>query len=801
MCPATRLSPAELERPCRPEDIPFATTDDARLVEGIVGQERAVGALRFGVGIRGHGYNLFALGPPGVGKRTLLRELLEQRPDPAAVPSDWCYVHDFGAPERPRALELPAGTGTRLAEDMERAVTELRVAMQSAFDGEEYRTRNHKLVGSFEARQERALAQVRDAAKPNDIGVVRTDSGVAVAALVEGAPIEPDKFDALPQERRERLNVELERVGGEVEVLLGKFDEWGREHRDATDALDRETAAAVAGRVLAGLRARYAELPAVLDYLSQVELDVIDSADELLEESAEELESTMRRALKSEQTDGPSLHRYEVNVLVDSSKLTGAPVVYEANPTHGNLIGRIEHESQFGALITNFTLIKAGALHRAVGGYLILDALRVLEQPLAWDALKQTLRSGEIRLEAPGQTLGLVPTVSLEPAPVPLGRTKLILLGDRALYYQLAEADPDLLELFKVLLDFEEDLERRPETQALYANLVATLVKKEGLRPFDRGSVARVIEQAARSAEDSSKLSMHMRRIADLLREADFWAGEAHHAVATAADVQTAIDAQRHRGGRAQEQLQEAIRRGDVLIDTAGERSGQVNGLSVYQLGEQAFGHPTRITARVRLGKGEVIDIEREVKLGGPIHSKGVLILAGFLGARYAQRVPLSVSATVVFEQSYGSVEGDSASLAELCALLSALSGVPARQSLALTGSVNQQGEAQSIGGVNEKIEGFFDVCRDAGLTGDQGVIIPKSNVKNLMLRRDVVEAVESGRFQVYAIDDVDDAIALLTGRLAGARDDAGRFAEGSVNALVEARLVSFAEGAREYLG
>lgn len=766
---------------------------------GVVGQDCAIQALHFGIGIRRPGYNMFASGPSGVGKRTLLQQFLDRHAAREATPADWCYVHNFADPQRPLALELPPGVGVRLQREMARALAELRIVMRSTFESEEYRARKHHLVGRLKERQERAFLEIEQRAKQHDVSVVRTGADIAIAPLRDGAAIEADRFDALPKEEREKLQAEMERVGGELRRLLRLFHEWTREYDEALKTLDREMAASAARHVLDGVRRNYSDRPGVLEHLSRVEVDIIDSADDFLQENSAGLEAELQRALRREQRDGPAVRRYQINVLVDRSEQKGAPIVYEDNPTHANLVGRIEHEAHFGALITNFTLIKAGALHRAIGGYLVLDALQVLQHPFAWEAMKRTVRSGEIRIESLGEALGLVSTVSLEPAPVALGTTKLILTGERLLYYLLAALDPEFLELFKVLVDFEESMERGPDAERAYASSVATLVTKEGLRPFDRSAVARVIEHAARAAGDAEKLSVHMRGIADLLRETDFWAGEDHHEVATADDVQKAIDAQLLRSGRVRARLQEAIRRQDILIATSGETIGQVNGLSVFQLGDYVFGHPTRITARVRLGKGEVIDIEREVELGGPIHSKGVLILGGFLGSRYAAGVPLSLSATIVFEQSYAPVEGDSASLAELCALLSSLAEVPARQSLAITGSIDQHGQVQSIGGVNEKIEGFFDVCRERGLTGDQGVVIPNSNVKNLMLRRDVVEAVEAGRFHVYVVKDVDDALELLTGKPAGVRDCSGRFPDGSINALVEARLVSFAERARTF--
>jgi lon-related putative ATP-dependent protease len=534
-------------------------------------------------------------------------------------------------------------------------------------------------------------------------------------------------------------------------------------------------------------------------YLADVERDVIDGAERFLARSEDDPPDALLRALH--QRGGEDrFRRYRVNVMIDHAANHGAPVVYEDNPTHANLIGRIEHAAELGALITEFTLIRPGALHRANGGYLLLDAIKLLQQPFAWDAVKRALRTREIRIESLGQALGLPATVSLEPEPIPLD-TKVVLLGDRVLYYLLAAHDPEFGDLFKVMADFEQDLDRSRDADIAYARLIAGLVRKHGLRAFDRGAVARVIEHASRLASDGDKLSLHLRSIVDLLHEAEHCASGAGRATTTADDVQAAIDAQLRRAGRIRERMLEAIRRKLVLIDTGGDRVGQVNGLSVIDLGGHGFGQPTRITARARVGDGKVIDIEREVELGGPIHSKGVLILSGLLGARYAPRLPLSLSATIVFEQSYGGVEGDSASLAELCALLSAIAEVPIRQSLAVTGSVNQHGELQPIGGVNEKIEGFFDVCCARGLTGEQGVVIPRSNVQHLMLRRDVVAAVADGKFHVHAATAVDEAIELLTGRAAGDRDHDGQFPVGSVNALVEARLVSFADDARRFAG
>ncbi|HUJ57324.1 MAG TPA: ATP-binding protein [Kofleriaceae bacterium] len=756
-------------------------------------------AARFAIGIKHDGYNVFALGPKGIGKQTILRELFEREAKQQAAPADWCHVFNFAEPHRPRALRMPPGTASRLRSDMAHAVDELRVAVPAAFDSDEYRSRKHQLVEAFKQRQESAFEELQKRSKDRRVGIVRTDTGVAIAPLRADAVIEAEEFGKLPEPEQAELRAAMEQVGNDVAALFRQFHDWVPEHHEAMETLDREMAASVARRVVDTVRSAYKELPAVLEYLAAVERDVVDNVERFIAKDDNGVPQVILRAFRHGEDEDGKLRRYEVNVMIDHAGASGAPVVYEDHPTYANLVGRIEHTQELGALITDFTLIRPGALHRANGGYLIVDAIKLLQQPFAWEALKRALRTREIKIESLGQVLGYVSTVSLEPEAIPLD-TKVVVLGDRLLYYLLATLDPEFGEFFKVMADFEEDMDRGRESDAAYATLVASLVRSEKLRPFDRGAVARVIEHAARLARDAQKLSIRMRSIVDLLREADFCAERANRTTATAADVQAAIDAQRQRAGRIRERMLESIRRATQLIDTAGDKVGQINGLSVIELGDYAFGHPTRITARARVGKGEVVDIEREVELGGPIHSKGVLILAGLLGARYAPHMPLSLSASIVFEQSYGGVEGDSASLAELCALLSAIAEVPIKQSFAVTGSVNQHGEIQPIGGVNEKIEGFFDVCRERGLTGEQGVLIPRSNVQHLMLRKDVIAAVVERRFHVHAVSDVDEAIALLTGRSAGARDREGAFPAGSINALVEARLHAFAEDARRFL-
>jgi lon-related putative ATP-dependent protease len=787
-------------RRCDPATFSFATTAELADLDEIVGQARAVEAVRFAIGMRSEGYNLFALGPAGIGKHTVIRQYLESRAADEPTPSEWVYVHDFERPQRPRAIALPPGRGSALRDDMAAFASELRSAIPAAFESDQYRRRKEALEAELKARRDAAIAELEHRASELDVLIVRTPVGVGLAPSKAGEIIGADEFKKLPEADQRRLAGALKVLEEELEETLRRVPAWERDHRDRVRELDRETTGRAVDHLVAELRDRYADLPAVLAHLEAVERDVVGSASDILAVVAgadgDGALAPPRSPLA--EGDGAVLRRYQVNLLVDRTGTSGAPVVHEANPTHPNLVGRVEHLAHLGALVTDFTLIKAGALHRANGGYLVLGARDVLGQPFAWESLKRALRSREIRIESLGQALSLISTVSLEPEPIPLD-VKVVLVGDRLLYYLLCEYDPDFLELFKVQADFEEEIDRHPATDVLYARLVGTIARKEGLRPLDPGAVARVIEHAARLAGDAEKVSTHMRSVSDLIRESDHWAEAAGRDRLTAEDVQRAIDERIRRAGRLRERVQEEIRRGTILIATGGEAVGQVNGLSVTQLGEAAFGVPTRITARVRLGRGDVVDIEREVELGGPIHSKGVLILAGFLGGRFGGGLPLAFHASLVFEQSYAGVEGDSASLAELCALLSSLAGVPIRQSLAMTGSVNQLGAVQPIGGVNEKIEGFFDVCAARGLTREQGVIIPAANVKSLMLRADVVAAAEEGRFAVHAVETVDEAIELLTGRPAGVADETGVYPADSINGLVATRLAELAEKAREY--
>jgi lon-related putative ATP-dependent protease len=802
MAETRQLETSELYQRCDPALFDFETTADVEELREVIGQPRAVEALRFGMGIGTDGYNIYAMGPSGTRKRELVQELFEKRAKSERVPNDWCYVNNFDQPAKPRAIGLPPGMGTEFRNDMEHATEELSTAMSAAFESEEYQTRQQSIAEEFQERQSEALEGLRERVEKDDLALIRTPGGFVFAPVHDGNVLSPEEIQQMSEERRRALERKVEDYEQDLQRIFRQIPPWQRERRERLNELDREMAEFAVGGIIDELKEKYAGFPDVLDYLQAVQKDVIENAQAFMpsEQQQQQLPGFLQMLAGGAcaQDRQPILRRYRVNLVVDHGNDQGAPVIYEDNPSYQNLIGRVEHQAQMGALITDFNLIKGGALHEANGGYLLLDVQKVLTEPYAWEGLKRALQSKDLRIESLGQRLSLISTVSLEPEPIPLD-VRVALVGDERLYYLLWQLDPDFRELFKVAADFAGEMDRTDESQRMYAQLIASLARQRDLRPLDRTGVARVIEQSARMVGDAAKLSTQVRSIADLLQEASYWAGEAGADVVSADHVQKAIDAQVFRVDRMRERMQEETLRETILISTEGAEVGQVNGLSVISLGNFWFGRPTRITAQVRLGVGQVVDIEREVELGGPIHSKGVLILSGFLGAHYAGETPLSLSASLVFEQSYGGVEGDSASSAELYTLLSAISEVPIKQSFAVTGSVNQHGHVQAIGGVNVKIEGFFDLCKARGLTGEQGVLIPSSNVKHLMLRQDVRDAVEAGEFRIYAVDTIDEGIEILTGIPAGEPDEGGSYPEGTVNYRVKARLAELAEKRRKY--
>jgi len=793
-----KLLPAQLFNRCDPGSFEFGTTAELDGATEIAGQERALEAIRLGMGIRHDGFNLFALGPSGTGKESTVRQFLNAIAPGRARPDDWCYVYNFSKPRNPKALRLPPGQACRLSGDMDHLVETLFSIMPAAFSSEEYQAREKEIGESLLEKQSSAIETLETDAREHSISLIRTPGGFAFAPVIEEKVIAPDDYMAMKKEERDKIEKEIDRLRNSLQSIMAQFPKWQRETAEKIKELNREVSAFTLKPLMEEIRTRYKDIEEVSRYIDEVENDMIENFGQFLEKDAPEDGPTMMPPPFSPAGRKRSVVRYRINVMIDNGKLDGAPVILEDKPACMNLVGDIEHAAQMGTLITDFTLIKPGALHRANGGYLILDARRLLLEPFAWEALKKALRTRQIRIESLAQLFSLVSTISLEPEPIPL-EVKVILLGERRLYYLLSTYDPDFNELFKVAADFENDMERNPETHLAYAHLVGSIAVRDKLLPFERGAVARIVEHGSRMAGDATRLSSNLQAVRDLVHEADYHAAQNGRQQVSAEDVEAMLEAQRYRASRIQERMRDAMMRGMILIDTASEQAGQINGLSVYSLGEESFGSPSRITARVRLGKGEVIDIEREVEMGGPIHSKGVMILSGFLGSRYAAEQPLSLSATLVFEQSYGGVEGDSASSAELYALLSAISGIPIRQWLAVTGSVNQHGQVQAIGGVNEKIEGFFDLCKERGLDGRHGVLIPASNVRNLMLRQDIVKAVESGQFSIWPVTHIDEGIEILTGIPAGEADASGAWPAGTVNAKVYERLKAMAEKQKSF--
>jgi lon-related putative ATP-dependent protease len=777
------LTAGEIRATCDPKALGFESTDQLPVLDGMIGQERALDATRFGIGVKHVGYNLFVLGPPATGKTSTMQRLLTKAAEREAIATDVCYVHNFSDPYRPTALHVPAGRGRELQRQMAGLVEECKVKLPRAFEGEGFERQKSQILADLARRQEAVVGELEGRARPVGFVVVRTPTGLGVAPAPSGKPLDPEEFSALPAVVQEGLGAAARELHQHLDATLRQLRQLEREAAQAHEKLVSEVAAAVTRHLIGELRESFSGLDAVQRYFNAVEKDLIAHAEEF-RGSADD-----KPMLPFLPPPGAFMDRYRVNVLVDRSQDRGAPVVIETNPTHGNLLGKIEHRAHFGTLVADFTLIRPGALHRANGGYLILEAKDLLRNFLAWESLKKALKSRSIRIEEPLEEYRLVTTASLAPEPISLS-VKVVLIGNPLLYYLLYNLDEDFGELFKVKVDFDDSFERTRDAELLYARFVAGACREDKLTPFSAAGIARLIEHGSRMVAHQQRLSSRLGVLLDVVRDAAFYAAERGHGQVTGDDVDHAIGQKIYRSNLVEERVGRMIQEGTLLIATEGEVVGQVNGISVMSTGDHSFGRPSRITVRTFAGEPGIVDIERESKLGGRIHSKGVMILSGFLGGRYARERPLAVSASITFEQQYEEVDGDSASCAELLALLSSLSGIPLAQSIAVTGSVNQRGEMQPVGGINEKIEGFFDVCRARGLTGRQGVLIPAANVRHLMLRQDVVDAVREQKFHIHAAASVDDALEILSGRPAGERSEPGaRFPAGSFNAAVEHAL------------
>jgi lon-related putative ATP-dependent protease len=783
----------KLRRICDPSSLGFKTTEELKPVEGIIGQARAIRALQFGLGIQEHGFNIYVAGLPGTGRKTAVKAFLEALAREKPVPSDWCYVYNFKDPYYPRALKLPSGKGKALQEDMRRTIEEARREIPKAFEKEDYTLRKEQIGDALRKKREESFTRLGEKAQERGFLVQSSPMGLLIIPVMGGNPMSDQEFMALPSETKEEILKKRGVVEEELKRVMKELKVAEREANEELQKLDREVAFFAVGHLFVDLKEKYEDLPQILEYLKEVEEDILEKISQFRGGGEGPTELFPFARMKE-----LAFRKYQVNVVVDNSQMTGAPVVLEFNPTYNNLFGRIEKESEFGALVTDFSMIRAGSLHRANGGYLVLQMEDVLRNIFSWDGLKRSVRNREIAIEEAGERLGFISTKSLSPEAIPLD-AKVVLIGNPLFYHLLYAYDEDFNELFKVKADFDTRMDRDDNIHT-YAASLFSLCCREHLKHMDAGAVAKVIEHSSRLAEDQEKLSTRFIEIADILREANHYASLESSTLVTIAHMEKAIEERVYRSNLIQEKIHELIERGILFIDTGGEVVGQVNGLSVISLGDYFFGRPNRITVSMSLGREGLIDIEREVKMGGRIHSKGVMILGGFLADRYAQDKPLALSARLVFEQSYEEVEGDSASSAELYALLSAISCLPVRQGIAVTGSVNQKGQVQAIGGVNEKIEGFFKVCQTKGLDGLQGVMIPESNIRNLMLKEEVVQATRDGKFHIWPVKTIDEGIEILTGVEAGLRRADGTFEPDTVNDRVDKKLREMARQIRDFM-
>lgn len=786
------LSLHQLYKACVLKDLPFKTTRQLEPLAEIVGQNRAQEAVRFALAMPHSGYNVYAVGRNGLGKRTMMLRYLEHHVDTEHSSHDWCYVANFEEPRVPKVLRLPAGKGTTLKQDMEKLMGRLMKIIPQTFDSDSFLERSEQLKSEYGKKQEDELEKVAAQARRKKVSLtISTPGGYRLVAMNGDEPHTAESFKNLTDQQRDKFEEDINRLEKKLRQALRKLADWEQDYAEEQQALNQETLEGISGHQLDELVARYKELPEVVEYIEAVRKDMAENLDIFLEDNEEQA------AIAYASLDKKMPRRYLVNVLVHQ-KTDEVPVVVEDNPTYHNLFGYVENVTYKGTVFTDFSLIRPGSIHRANGGYLLMDAIKVLEQPFVWDALKRALRSKSIQINSLERELTLSGTISIEPEAIPL-EVKLVLFGDRETWLLLQDYDPEFSELFRVTADFENEMYRSDDSQILYAKFIASLVSEKKLLHCSNKAVARIIEYSARMAEHQDRLSLHAADIANLLRESDFWARQAGAKLIQDLHVERALESAKYRSSRIRDQFYDSIRDGSTLVSTVGTCVGQVNALSVLSTGGFEFGLSNRITATCYYGDGAVMDIERDVKLGGNIHSKGVMILSSWLAAHFAVSDPMHLSASLTFEQNYGEVDGDSASLAELCALVSALSELPVRQDLAITGSINQFGEVQPIGGVNEKVEGFFNTCQlKGGLTGTQGVIVPSTNVQNLMLDSEVVQATRKGQFAVYSVARAEEAITLLLGKPAGKADENGRYPKQSVFGIIQQRLEKMREHERQ---
>jgi len=788
------LKPSELRAVCDASLLTCETTEHVVPLQTIIGQERAVKALKFGLDIREKGFNIYVAGWPGTGRTTAVRSFLEEFAKGKPLPSDWCYVNNFRNTYQPKALRFPAGSGSTFKKDVRSLVEHARGAIQKTFESKDYQQKREAIVGGYEKRRQDLLTDLAEKARRDGFLFQITPIGPVFVPVMQGKPLTDEEFLSLTPKVREELVKKRESLESRFKDAVGDIRGLERKLSEELSQADKEITLYAIGSMANELIEKYKHFPEVASYLKDLQEDMVENREQFVAKPAQQ---SGMPSLAPWVRDLP-LRKYEVNVTADSSSLKGAPVIVELNPTYTNLFGRIEKEAVFGALTTDFTLIIPGSLHKANGGFLVIPVEELFRNPFSWEGLKRAMKNGQIMIEDPAERYGFMTTKTLSPEPIPMDM-KVVLIGDPHSFQLLHAYDSEFSELFKVKADFDITMDRTPENVESYVSFVCTICEREKLKHLDGSGVAKMVEYSSRLAEDQRKLSTRFGAVGDLIREASFYATQDGSRYVKAEHVKKAMDEKIYRSNLIQEKIQEYIRRNVFLIDTVGEAVGQVNGLSVINIGDYEFGRPSRVTASVGIGREGVIDIEREVKLGGPIHSKGVLILGGYLAEEYSQDKPLTLSCRLVFEQSYEGVEGDSASSTELYAILSRLANIPIKQNLAVTGSVNQKGEVQAIGGVNEKIEGFFEICKAKGSLDGQGVLIPASNVQNLMLKEEVVDAVSKGKFHIYPIKTIDEGIEALTGVEAGKRLSDGAFEPGSINDRVDKKLKEMAEKLKEF--
>ena len=792
------LKYTQVYRTCDLRQLKFKTTEDLTPCTDYIGQGRAIDAVNFGLGMEFRGYNLYLSGPPGVGKTTTIETILSSIAKDKPSPTDWCYVFNFRAPKEPKAIELPKGKGKELKNDMEDFLHELKINIPKAFESNEFEEQKQNTLNQFQREKNNLFEELQKKAAETEMQVQFSPTGIITIPLMEGKPVTQENYNSLDEETRNKLKASKERIDIEVAEVLKIARKLDRDAGEKVKELEKEVALFSVRDLIDSIREKYQTYTQVIDYFDQLQKHILENIDNFLPAKGAQPGLPMQMPMRMPQQE-QSFTEYKVNVFVDNSNSEGAPVIFETNPTYTNLFGTIEKEAKFGTLVTDFTMIRSGSLVKASGGYLVLDALDLFKYPFVWDSLKKALENEELRIEDVYELYGFSSTVGIKPEPVKLN-VKVIIAGNSQLYSMLYAYDEDFRKLFKAKADFDYIVDRNDITLSQYSCFLKSVCDRDGLNQFDRSGVERVIEYSSRLAGDQNKLSIEFGSITKILKEADYWAKVDNNSKSIKRQhVEKAIHEKIYRSNMIEDKIQEMITKGSILIDTSGLVVGQINGLAVYNIGDYAFGKPSRLTCETYMGTEGLINIERRARLSGNIHDKGVLILSGYIGTKYAQKKPLSLSASIGFEQSYDTIDGDSASTAELVVLLSSLSAIPIKQSFAITGSVNQKGQIQPIGGVNEKVEGFYEVCKAKGLTGEQGVIIPHQNVKNLMLKKEVVQAVKDKKFHIYPIESVDQAVELLTGKEAGGKGSTGKFRAGTVNYLVDKKLREFAEDYRKF--